>query len=70
VLCEINVSSVFAIPEQAPETIARLVKRRGRYGCRGNAHPSHTHQSFLILLAGGVLGGFGLLEPTGSYVVR
>jgi hypothetical protein len=28
VLCEINVSSVFAIPEQAPETIARLVKRR------------------------------------------
>lgn len=26
VLCEINVSSVFAIPEQAPEAIARLVK--------------------------------------------
>lgn len=28
VLCEINVSSVFAIPEQAPEAIARLVKAR------------------------------------------
>jgi hypothetical protein len=25
VLCEINVSSVFAIPEQAPAEIARLV---------------------------------------------
>jgi hypothetical protein len=28
VLCEINVSSVFAIPDQAPEAIARLVKAR------------------------------------------
>jgi hypothetical protein len=28
VLCEIDVSSVFAIPEQAPEAIARLVKAR------------------------------------------
>jgi hypothetical protein len=28
VLCEINVSSVFAIPEQVPEAIARLVKAR------------------------------------------
>ncbi|WP_087881959.1 Cj0069 family protein [Caballeronia mineralivorans] len=30
VLCEINVSSVFAIPDQAPATIARLVKERLR----------------------------------------
>jgi len=30
VLCEINVSSVFAIPEQAPAAIARLVMRRLR----------------------------------------
>ncbi|MDN7180680.1 Cj0069 family protein [Caballeronia sp. SEWSISQ10-4 2] len=30
VLCEINVSSVFAIPEQAPAAIARLVKERLR----------------------------------------
>jgi hypothetical protein len=28
VLCEINVSSVFAIPDQAPAAIARLVKGR------------------------------------------
>jgi hypothetical protein len=28
VLCEINVSSVFAIPEQAPEAIARLTLAR------------------------------------------
>jgi hypothetical protein len=28
VLCEINVSSVFAIPDQAPSAIARLVKER------------------------------------------
>ena len=28
VLCEINVSSVFAIPDQAPAAIARLVKER------------------------------------------
>jgi len=28
VLCEINVSSVFAIPEQAPAAIARLVRER------------------------------------------
>jgi hypothetical protein len=28
VLCEINVSSVFAIPEQAPDAIARLVEAR------------------------------------------
>jgi hypothetical protein len=28
VLCEINASSVFAIPEQAPAAIARLVKKR------------------------------------------
>jgi hypothetical protein len=30
VLCEINVSSVFAIPDQAPAAIARLVSRRLR----------------------------------------
>jgi hypothetical protein len=30
VLCEINVSSVFAIPDQAPAAIARLVKERMR----------------------------------------
>ncbi len=28
VLCEINVSSVFAIPDQAPAEIARLVAKR------------------------------------------
>jgi hypothetical protein len=28
VLCEINVSSVFAIPDQAPAEIARLVAAR------------------------------------------
>jgi hypothetical protein len=28
VLCEINVSSVFAIPDQAPAAIARLVAKR------------------------------------------
>ena len=28
VLCEINVSSVFPIPDQAPEEIARLVEAR------------------------------------------
>ena len=28
VLCEINVSSCFAIPEQAPAAIARLALRR------------------------------------------
>jgi hypothetical protein len=30
VLCEINVSSVFAIPDQAPAAIACLVKERLR----------------------------------------
>jgi glycerol kinase len=30
VLCEINISSVFAIPEQAPAAIARLVSERLR----------------------------------------
>ena len=30
VLCEINVSSVFAIPDQAPAAIARLVLNRLR----------------------------------------
>jgi hypothetical protein len=30
VLCEINVSSVFAIPDQAPVAIARLVQDRLR----------------------------------------
>jgi hypothetical protein len=29
-LCEINVSSVFPIPDQAPEVIARLAMTRGR----------------------------------------
>jgi hypothetical protein len=28
VLCEINVSSVFAVPDQAPAAIARLVEAR------------------------------------------
>jgi len=28
VLCEINVSSVFGIPDEAPEEIARLVEQR------------------------------------------
>ena len=32
VLCEINVSSVFAIPNQAPAAIAQLVLRRLRSG--------------------------------------
>jgi len=32
VLCEINVSSVFAIPEQAPVAIARLVAARLKEG--------------------------------------
>jgi hypothetical protein len=32
VLCEINVSSVFAIPDQAPAEIARLVAARLRNG--------------------------------------
>src|SRR6202030_1469846 len=35
VLCEINVSSVFAIPEQAPAAIARLALNRLR-GAREN----------------------------------
>ncbi|MBC7636781.1 MAG: hypothetical protein H7251_14385, partial [Acetobacteraceae bacterium] len=30
VLCEINASPVFAIPDQAPATIARLVAKRFR----------------------------------------
>ncbi|SAL81775.1 hypothetical protein AWB68_06255 [Caballeronia choica] len=30
ILCEINVSSVFAIPDQAPAAIARLVSERLR----------------------------------------
>jgi hypothetical protein len=30
ILCEINVSSVFAIPDQAPAAIARLVRERLR----------------------------------------
>jgi hypothetical protein len=34
VLCEINVSSVFAIPDQAPAAIARLVRERLRAGIR------------------------------------
>ena len=32
VLCEINVSSVFAIPDQAPAAIARLALDRFRQG--------------------------------------
>lgn len=35
VLCEINVSSVFAIPDQAPAAIARLTLERLRAGQRG-----------------------------------
>ena len=31
VLCEINVSSVFAIPEEAPAAIARVVSERFGY---------------------------------------
>jgi hypothetical protein len=42
VLCEINVSSVFAVPDQAPAAIARLtldrLRRTGR-GHRGEPHP-------------------------------
>jgi hypothetical protein len=34
VLCEINVSSVFAIPDQAPAEIARLVSRRLKRGSK------------------------------------
>ena len=34
VLCEINVSSVFAIPDQAPAAIARIVRERLRSGRR------------------------------------
>jgi hypothetical protein len=34
VLCEINVSSVFAIPDQAPAAIARLVRERLHAGTR------------------------------------
>jgi len=33
VLCEINVSSVFAIPDQAPAAIARLALDRLRSAC-------------------------------------
>jgi hypothetical protein len=42
VLCEINVSSVFAIPDQAPAAIARLAKERlqaSRQQCRCAAKP-------------------------------
>jgi hypothetical protein len=35
VLCEINVSSVFAIPDQAPAAIARLALSRLRSSCGG-----------------------------------
>lgn len=35
VLCEINVSSVFAIPDEAPAAIARLAMERLHHGLRG-----------------------------------
>jgi hypothetical protein len=40
ILCEINVSSVFAIPDDAPEAIARLALARLR-----SSKKSHTAQS-------------------------
>ena len=40
VLCEINVSSVFAIPEQAPAAIARLTLERLRNARRDPARAS------------------------------
>ena len=43
VLCEINVSSVFAIPDQAPEEIARLVLAR----LRASGQPRHAGHATL-----------------------
>ena len=44
VLCEINVSSVFAIPEQAPAAIARLALNRLRRAKAGGDTPRPWHQ--------------------------
>ena len=41
VLCEINVSSVFAIPDQAPAAIARLTLARLRSS--GDLRAAHLH---------------------------
>src|SRR5262249_24731354 len=42
VLCEINVSSVFAIPDQAPAAIAHLVLSRLHYSISGKAQRTAT----------------------------
>ena len=42
VLCEINVSSVFAIPDQAPAAIARLTLDRLRHPTRPREYPRAT----------------------------
>ena len=39
VLCEINVSCVFAIPEEAPAAIASLVLERAQQAQRSNRYP-------------------------------
>jgi uncharacterized protein DUF6815 len=43
VLCEINVSSVFAIPDQAPAAIARLTLDRLRHSTRPREQPTAPH---------------------------
>ena len=43
VLCEINVSSVFAIPDQAPAAIARLTLDRLQHSGRSREHPTASH---------------------------
>jgi hypothetical protein len=43
VLCEINVSSVFAIPDQAPAAIARLTLDRLRQSAGPREHPAAPH---------------------------
>src|SRR5439155_6996913 len=49
VLCEINVSSVFAVPDQAPAAIARLALSRLRSACRDNGYLIVHNQNFLQL---------------------
>ena len=43
VLCEINVSSVFAIPDQAPAAIARLTLDRLRHSARPRGSHTASH---------------------------
>lgn len=44
VLCEVNVSSVFAIPDQAPTEIARLVASRLRSGANTDSRRARVRQ--------------------------